>query len=251
MIITHLGRYIKYCYKICFYSSIYFYLHIRVYFFLSLNKGQIVLSVVRNDAEWVLFGAVSGRIEPTVELIHCSHRTVYTTVTMQVTRSASTPGESMITVTGGSKRPTTKWKQAERCPVQLWVIKHSEFALHIRWKRLNLLSLRLTAKHFYTIRNKLLAFLFYNGLICRVQYSTCLTSLCLYSGLLTHKNRVWYTIHTFSHAVWRHANPRKGCNLAVTEWVKMYTYRQTLNSRVSVPLNIFYTIWLTKSKKLG
>ena len=81
MIITHLGRYIKYCYKICFYSSIYFYLHIRVYFFLSLNKGQIVLSVVRNDAEWVLFGAVSGRIEPTVELIHCSHRTVYTTVT--------------------------------------------------------------------------------------------------------------------------------------------------------------------------
>ena len=142
----------------------------------------------------------------------------------QVTRSASTPGESMITVTGGKKRPTIKLKQAECWPLQLWVIKHSEFALHVRWKRLNLLSLRLTAKHFYTIRNKLLAFLLYNGLICRVQYSTCLTSLCLYSGLLTHKNRVWYTIHTFSHAVWRHANPRKGCNLAVTEWVKMYTY---------------------------
>ena len=154
----------------------------------------------------------------------------------------------MITVTGGKKRPTIKLKQAERCPVQLWVIKHSEFALHIRWKRLNLLSLRLTAKYFYTIRNKLLAFLLYNGLICRVQYSTCLTSLCLYSGLLTHKNRVWYTIHTFSHAVWRHANPKKGCNLAVTEWVKMYAYRQTLNSRVSVPLNIFYTIWLNNKK---
>ena len=38
---------------------------------------------------------VSARIEPMVELIHCSHRTVYT------------PGESIITVTGGSKRPGT------------------------------------------------------------------------------------------------------------------------------------------------
>ena len=38
---------------------------------------------------------VSARIEPMVELIQCSHRTVYT------------PGESIITVTGGSKRPGT------------------------------------------------------------------------------------------------------------------------------------------------
>ena len=63
---------------------------------------------------------VSGRIEPMVELLNCSHRTVYTNQTIcsdpiETERSEATiprwreapntPGDSMIT--GGSKRPGT------------------------------------------------------------------------------------------------------------------------------------------------
>ena len=65
---------------------------------------------------------VSDPIEPMVELVHCSHRTVYTdhkicwdpkeTERSKATiprwrKAPDTPGESLITVTTGSKRPGT------------------------------------------------------------------------------------------------------------------------------------------------
>ena len=80
----------------------------------------------------VLGWRMSGRIEPMVELIHCSHRTVYTNQTIcldpiETERSEATiprrsrgwreapvtPGKSMITVTDGSKRPGTRLEQTQ------------------------------------------------------------------------------------------------------------------------------------------
>ena len=61
---------------------------------------------------------VADRIAPMVELIQCSHRRVYTNQTVHMLGSnrnreertddsEAKPGESMITVTAGSKRPGT------------------------------------------------------------------------------------------------------------------------------------------------
>ena len=53
---------------------------------------------------------LSGRIEPMVELIHCSHtnQTIcWDPIETERSEAPVTPGESMITVTGGSKRPGT------------------------------------------------------------------------------------------------------------------------------------------------